>query len=400
MKAGHFLLAKLCKVKVKEFAIGFGPKIFRWNGKETKYTLRLIPLGGFVNMLGEEERSSEEGSFSKASILKRVLIVLAGGIFNIVFGIIVYFILVSSTGGYISNKIESVTLGYPAEEVGIKANDEIIKIDGKKVRLKSDFDKLIDNSNGKDFILTLKRDNKLIDINVKPAEKLEKNIGIYLGIEGQDLSSKIKTVYSNTVAEKAGIKAGDKVITVDNINVENDPMKLVELISQNTADSISISINRDNEILNLTLVPEIIKTYYLGIVFAKAENTFITNIYYGFWDTINFSTSIIDNVKLLFTGNVGVNQLMGPVGISGVISQTKGIVDFIYMVALISLSLGITNLLPFPPLDGGKIFILLIEAIRKKPLKEKIEVSIQMAGFVILILLSIYVTYNDILRVF
>ena len=103
---------------------------------------------------------------------------------------------------------------------------------------------------------------------------------------------------------------------------------------------------------------------------------------------------------MLFTGNVSVNQLMGPVGIGEVVVETQGIRDFVYILALISISLGVTNLLPFPPLDGGKVVILLVEGIRKKPLSENIEIKIQMIGFCILIGLSIIVTYNDILRIF
>ena len=110
--------------------------------------------------------------------------------------------------------------------------------------------------------------------------------------------------------------------------------------------------------------------------------------------------SLIDNVKQLFTGKVGVDQLMGPVGISGVVAKTSSVEEFIYLMALISLSLGITNLLPIPALDGGKILLLIIEAIRRKPLSEKLEISIQMIGFSLLILLSIYVSYNDVLRLF
>ena len=106
------------------------------------------------------------------------------------------------------------------------------------------------------------------------------------------------------------------------------------------------------------------------------------------------------NLKQIFTGNVGVDQLTGPVGISGVVAQTKNTSQFIYILALISVSLGVTNLLPFPPLDGGKIVILIIEAIRRKPIKENVEIAIQMAGFFLLIGLSIFVTYNDILRIF
>ena len=110
--------------------------------------------------------------------------------------------------------------------------------------------------------------------------------------------------------------------------------------------------------------------------------------------------SILDNIKSLFFGRVSVDQMMGPVGISDVVAQTNGLADFIYILALISISLGFTNLLPFPPLDGGKIVILLIEAIRRKPLKEKTEINIQLVGFIFLMALMVYVTYNDILRIF
>jgi len=222
-ETGHFLVARLCKVKVKEFAIGFGPLIWKKQGKETKYALRLIPLGGFVSMEGEEERSTEEGSFSEASIGKRVAIVLAGGIVNILFAIVTYIILMT-------------------------------------------------------------------------------------------------------------------------------------IITRNFQLALS----------------------YTG----------------------DFILSMVNSLKLIFTGGVTVDQLMGPVGISGVVAQTTGVAEFVYILALISMSLGVTNLLPFPPLDGGKVVLLIIEAIRKKPLKEEIEVKIQLLGFALLIILSVYVTYNDVTRIF
>ena len=222
-ETGHFLVARLCKVKVKEFAIGFGPTIWKKQGKQTKYALRLIPLGGFVSMEGEEERSLEEGSFSNSSVPKRIAIVAAGGLVNIIFAIITYTILITVMTG-----------------------------------------------------------------------------------------------------------------------------SFTEALS------------------------------YTG----------------------NFAFSIIESLKLLFTGGVSVDQLMGPVGISEVVAQTNGLAEFIYILALVSMSLGVTNLLTFPPLDGGKVVLLLLEAIRRKPLKENTEIKIQMIGFMLLITLSIYVTYNDVTRIF
>ena len=221
-EGGHFLVAKLFKIKVNEFAIGFGPTIFTKVKGETKYTLRLIPLGGFVNLEGEEERSDAEGSFSNASVWKKISIVSAGAIVNILFGLLIFFVLVS---------------------------------------------------------------------------------------------------------------------------ILNGP--------------------------------------YSGLIYVK-----------------NFILLILNSLKQLFTGGISTDQMVGIVGISDIVVSTSGIVEYLSIMASISVSLGVTNLLPFPPLDGGKIIIYIIEGIRRKPLKEEIEIKIQSWGFAILIALAIYVTYNDILRIF
>lgn len=399
-EGGHFLVAKLCKVRVNEFAIGFGPTIWKKQGKETKYALRLIPLGGFVNMLGEEERSEEEGSFSKARIPKRIAIVAAGGLVNIIFGVIVYFILVSSTGGYVSTTVDYAMEDSAAEQVGIQNNDKIIEINNQKIRLKSDIESILAETKGEEITVTVERNGELLDLNVKPTEVITKSIGIYLGTQDENLSSEIKSLYPDSPAEKVGLKSGDIITSIDGTDTNQDANKVVELISNNTNEKIKVTVNRNGEILDFNIDPTESKAYYLGVIFLEAENNFSNNVYYGFWDTVDFSLSIVDNLKQLFTGGVSVDQFMGPVGISTVVADTQSVYEFVYLLALISLSLGVTNLLPFPPLDGGKIVILLIEAIRRKPLKENIEAGIQVAGFMLIIGLSLYITYNDILRIF
>ena len=149
-EGGHFIVAKLCKVKVNEFAIGFGPTIWKSQKGETKYALRLIPLGGFVSMEGEEERSEAEGSFSKTSIPKRTAIVAAGGIVNIIFGLLVYFILTATTGQFVSQKVEVLQENFGAEKAGIQVGDEIISINNKKMRRQQDIAKILEKSEGKD----------------------------------------------------------------------------------------------------------------------------------------------------------------------------------------------------------------------------------------------------------
>lgn len=400
-EGGHFIVAKLCKIKVNEFAIGFGPTILKKQKGETKYALRLIPLGGFVSMEGEEERSENEGSFSKASIPKRIAIVAAGGLINIIFGLLVYFCLTSMMGNFVSQKIEALEQNYGAYEAGINIGDEIYKVNGKRIRNKQSLEKELEKSNGNEIIVQVKRNNEIKEFKVKPTAVPSKDTGIYLGTSSQgDITTSIVALEPQSIAEEKGIQVNDVILKIDGKDVENNPYKVVEYIQKSENEGIVFTLQRKDEIIDIELKPNIVYTYLLGVQFEKSQNNFINNIYYGFWDTADFTVSIIDNIKMLFTGKVSTNQLMGPVGISGVVAKTKGIEDFIYILALISLSLGVTNLLPFPPLDGGKIVFLIIEGIRRKPLKENTEIAIQMAGFALLIGLSLFVTYNDVLRIF
>ena len=394
-EGGHFLIAKLCKVKVNEFAIGFGPTIWKKQGKETKYALRAIPLGGFVSMEGEEERSEEEGSFSKASIPKRIAIVIAGGTVNIIFGLLVYFILGACTGNYISNKVESIQ----REQTVIQVNDEIVAINDKKIRLHSDIQEELTKSEGNPVKLDIIRNGEEMEITETPLTQEVKNIGISFEGTTEELNSEIAIIFPDSPAERAGLQAKDTILQVNGEEVKDNPVRIVELIRE-AEGKVQMQVQRGEEIIDIEIEPEILYTYTLGITMQVAENNFGNNLYYAFWDTADFSVSIIDNLKLLFTGNVSMDQLMGPVGISETVAQTASITEYVYIIALISLSLGVTNLLPFPPLDGGKIVFLIIEGIRRKPLKESVEMGIQAAGFLILILLSLYVAYNDVLRIF
>lgn len=400
-EAGHFLVAKLFKVKVEEFAIGFGPKIFTKQGKETKYELRLIPLGGFVRMEGEEQRSESERSFNNASIPKRMGIVAAGAIVNIVFGILVYFIIISATGNNVSTIVDSTNEGYVASEVNIQSGDEIKEINGKKIRLKSDIDQILQESNGEELTLLIDRNNEEKEIKLKPTEKQTKSTGIYVSqAQTGEKATQVIQIEKGSNAEKDGLKANDIIKKINGVDVTGDVQKLVSQIQNTTTEKANVEIDRDGEIISLDLTIDTVPVYYLGINFKMAENNFANNVYYAFFETGNFLGSIFENIKMLFTGKVGIDQMTGPIGISNMVSQTTGFVDFMYLLALISISLGITNLLPIPALDGGKLLILIIEAVRRKPMKEEIEIGIQLAGFFILILLTIFISYKDILRIF
>lgn len=314
-EGGHFIAARIFKVKVEEFSIGFGPKIFTKKGKETNYSISLIPFGGYVKMTGEAEKSEEEGSFNKAKLIHRIAIVANGPIVNIIFGIIVYFVLITCSS-YNSSTIVAEIIPEASETMAeIQVGDKILQVNDKKIRIKSDIEEALENNRGEEVSIQVLRDEEVVNLSVTPIE------------------------YSDGV-------------------------------------------------------------YILGIQMEPLGNSISERLYNAFWKTVYFSSKIGDSMIMLFTGNVGIDQMSGPIGISNVIVQTSGLYDFVYLIALISMSLGVTNLLPIPALDGGRVLLLVIEGIRRKPLKEETEIGIQSLSFTLLILLSIYVSYNDIIKIF
>lgn len=399
-EGGHFLVAKFFKVRVNEFSLGFGKILFQKQRKETKYCIRMIPLGGFVSMEGEEERSNKEGSFSELPVLKRIAIVVAGAIVNILFGIIVYFSVVAISGNFYSTTVLDIVDGYSAKENGIVSGDKILKIDNKKVRINSDITDIVSASNGKELEVIIERNGEEKVFKINPTEVITKTIGIYLGEANKNASTEVKSIYNNSPAKNEGIKTGDNIIAVNGIEVLGDYEKTIELIKNTDTEKVHLTVERENKKIDFEIKPIVNKSYYIGATFGIVDNNMKDKIYYSFWTTARFSVSLIDNVKQIFTGNVGMDQLMGPVGISSTVASTESISEFVYLMALISLSLGVTNLLPIPALDGGKIILLIIEGIRKKPLKENVEITIQLIGFSLIILLSIIVSYNDIMRLF
>ena len=323
---------------------------------------------------------------------------MAGGGVNIIFGLLVYFILATSSGNYISNVVEYVLP--EANNLQLQKGDKIVKIDDKTIHLKSDLDNALAQSNGESLNVEVERNGEILSLDVVPIKEDTKNTGIYFSAVGSELNTKVEAVYPESPAEKAGLMKDDVIVKVNGEDVGNNPYKVVNLTQEAENNSIVYTIRRDDKNIDITVNAEIISQYYLGVELLKADNNLLTNINYGFWDTINFSVSIIDNLKTLFTGNVSVDQLMGPIGISSLVADTNGFLDFIYVLALISLALGVTNLLPIPPLDGWKVVVYIIEAIRRKPMNERIQINIESFGFILMIMLSLYVAYNDVLRIF
>ena len=344
-------------------------------------------------MEGEDEASEDERSFSKASIPKRIAICAAGAIVNIIFAVVVYFIVMATSGVYISNVVDSTIPEYAAEQAGIQSGDVIVELNGEKIDNKYDLDDIMENATGEHIRVKVERNGEILEFNIKPTEVKSRVTGMYL-----DDKCQVIMVDKGSSSEKQGIQANDVITKINNEETNGDTNKIIEVLQQEGTGTILLTIQRGNAEINIELTPDYISTYYLGVNMKMAPDTFLNRCYYGVVETKNFVFSIVDNVKQLFTGNVGIDQMTGPIGIGEMVSQTNGFREFIYLMALISIA--VTNLLPIPALDEGKILILIIEAIRRKPMKPENEINIQLLGFSILIALSIYVSYNDILRLF
>ena len=347
-------------------------------------------------MEGEDEKSDQEGSFFLSSIPRRIAIVIAGATVNIIFGLLVFFILMSTTGNYISNTVEGVIDGYSAQQIGLEQGDKIINLDGKEIKSKYDLDEVLqDIKENREVSIKIERNGEILEYNTQLTEVVSKTTGLYL-----DEECKVITIEKGSAADRQEVQTNDKIIKINHEDINNNLEKVVNAIQEKGVGTILLTVERGNETLDIELTPDHVSTYYLGVNLKPAEDTIINHIIYGAMETKEFCFSIVDNLKQLFTGKVGIDQMMGPVGIAQTVSQTSNIQEFIYLLALVSLSLGVTNLLPIPALDGGKILILIIEAIRRKPLKQETELNIQLLGFSFLIVLSLYVAYNDVLRIF
>lgn len=322
---GHFTAAKLCGMKVFEFSIGMGPAILKKKHKDTLYSLRLFPIGGFCS-LGEDTETTDKDVFVNKPVGFRIITIAAGAIMNLLLGFVLAIILTIASGKVVTN-----TIGYFADDAvsaqsGLQMNDEIKKINGVKIYTYNDIIYQLGNDEDGVVDFVVKRNGEKIKVN-----------GVKFEIQVNESTGARTLIYD--------FKLKSESLSVLNI--------------------VPASLNKT--------------VYYSRIIFM----------------------SLGDIIK----GKYGINDLQGPVGIvSAIGSVTKEIgidIGFILNIAiLITINVGIFNLLPLPALDGGRLIFLFIEAIRRKKIKTEIEGAIHFIGFALLMLLMVFVTFNDIKNLF
>lgn len=392
---GHFFVSKLFKVQVNEFAIGFGPKIFQKKIGETMYSLRCIPLGGYCAIEGEDGNSESEHSFANIGWYKKILILVAGVFMNAVLAIVI-FLSIAFSYNTATTKITSFSENSVLEKAGVQIGDTINAINGKKTTILSDITNK-DVSYGESVTVEYLHNGELKSITLDNTVNKIGNIGIAFKVDEQtgSATNEINMVSGGGAAVKAGLKSGDKIIKIGEAKT-NNAAEVISIIRDNAGKQLQITLDRKGEILTKEVTPTEKENFNLGI---ESTEVVSTNFKYAVCNMLSDVSNIIGSYVDLFKGKVGISDMSGIVGIGEVVSKTSGIISFLNLMAMISLAVGVANIMPFPPLDGGKVVIVLFETITRKKVSENVEAIISYIGFGLLILLTIFITYKDIIRI-
>lgn len=405
---GHFIMAKRAGVRVEKFSLGMGPRLFGYKKGDTDYIISALPLGGYVKMAGEnpdEEPTGAADEFQSKTIWQRAKIAAAGSVTNIILAFLLM-PLVFMIGTYTlgSSRVGGVVKGSPAEQAGFLAGDTIERISGKVITEWEKVDMLIAVNPNTEITVVIDRNGEKKTLTLTPQLDAERNIGT-AGIY-PSLSAEVGRLRPGLPAEKAGLKVNDKILAVDGTTVYYWN-QFSTMVKESGGKKLSLLIEREGKRMTTAITPimdggrHVIGVEpYVRLDFKK----------YGFWESLQLGFSktleIADltfiTLKKLFSFSISIKALGGPVMIAQMSGQAAaaGLSSFIALMATISLSLGMLNLLPIPVLDGGLLVFLAIEAVRKKPLSQKVMEVSQSIGAALLITLIAVVSYNDVMRLF
>jgi regulator of sigma E protease len=408
---GHFLVARFYGVRVLTFSLGFGPKLLKVKRGATEYCISAIPLGGYVKLAGEtvqDQRTGEPDEFLSKSKWVRFQVYLAGPIMNLGLALVVVAVVLSLGADvplYQSSApvIGTVEAASAAEAAGIKPGDRIVSVDGRKVDTWDALSLEYLPKANRELELEIIRDGNLMNVNVTPRPAGRYEIGD-LGI-GPVLRPQFSQVNPGGPADRAGIKRGDVVVGLDGKRgVPRD--QIIERIRNSPGKPVSLIIERGGEEQEVTVVPEseggtgLIRVLLSYFELKRVDPTILQSIKLSAkqnWDnTVLIGRTLVG----LITRETPVRQLMGPIAIaelSGSYAEL-GLVELLNFMAMISLNLGLLNLMPVPVLDGGQIAILAWEGLIRRDLSARAKERILLAGAALIVLLMVTVIYNDITR--
>jgi len=417
---GHFFVAKLLGIRVDAFAVGFGPRLFGFKRGETDYKVCAIPLGGYVKMAGENPHEDLTGSieeFLSRPKWQRFLVAVMGPVMNVVLAVLLLAGLYyhkHEVPAWLSEPViaKIIEKDSPADRAGIMAGDRITAIGEKQDPNWEDFSIEVATSADRALDLEIERDGKRRRLGVTP-EPQGRNRSGYLGISPFPASLvRVKEVRKGEPAAAAGILPGDKLVKVGRYDLDKVTKELPEILQLDTDEVVPIVVSRNGQLLELKVRPYLDPHTHrrmigIGIEADPTQFKMIVKkltIGQSFQESIKqnakFATLIFDILRKLVRREVSLRMIEGPIGIARQSGQAakSGFDDLLFLMAAISLNLGIMNLLPIPVLDGGVIAIIVIETLIRRDLSLNLRERITQVGFAVLILLAVVVTYNDIIK--
>lgn len=427
-ECGHFFAAKLCKVKVLRFSLGFGKIIFKKTGKDgCEYAISLLPLGGYVKMLGEQQEdvaeSDKDKSFSHKSKIQRAFIIFAGPFCNILLAFLLYVGLFLNGVTVMRPIIGDVMPNSVAASANLKPHDLFVEVAGKSVAGWDDVMLEILGNVGEDIPIIVKADFgagertstflNLSTINLTPNSNPLNDLG--LRIFYGEVTNKIAYVKEGSPADVAGILVGDYIVGVDDLKTDNF-YRISDYIKDHGFKKLTLFIKRNDVIYQTAVLPAKVETadgkkniYQVGIA-SYTDSNFFKDLYvtvdYSFGESVvkaliktyDMSLLIVRSVGKMITGAISYDNISGPISIAKTAGESAqlGLTFYLGFLALISVNLGILNLLPIPVLDGGQLIFILYEAIFRQKPNEKMQLYLSALGLALLLLLTVFALFNDI----
>jgi regulator of sigma E protease len=426
---GHFWVARRLGVKVLVYSIGFGPTLLKWNGKDgVRYQLAAIPLGGYVKMADEREGDVEphdlHRAFNRQSPRKRIAIVAAGPLINLAFAIVLFWLLFLPASEQLNTRIGYIKPQSVAAQTGLQQGDKIVAIDGKQTPTWESLNYALIERMGESGVLavTTEHANQQKTFQL-PIQQFLKNNGEtpfeQLGFYPYrpNIAPVIGELSPNEAAISQGLKVGDKIVKIDQQPVQQW-VDVTDIIRQSPEKVLAVTVLRQDKTVEIQLTPKAKKDavgHEFGFIGAGAKvqnykipTEYTQTIQYSplvalgkaVEKTWNLSKMTVDAIGKMFTGLIGLDNLSGPITIAKVAGQSAdlGWQSFVSFMALMSVSLGVLNLLPIPVLDGGHLVYYFIEAIRGKPVSEQIQMIGLRIGMFMLATLMVFALFNDVMR--
>jgi regulator of sigma E protease len=426
---GHFLAARWVGVKVLKFSLGFGPKIFGRQVGETEYLLSAIPLGGYVKLFGEDETEAatpedRRRSFAHQGLWGKVLIVAAGPGFNFILAYLIFAGWLSTgaplfvpTFHDLSPDIEALVPGSPASSAGMEIGDHITKVNGKEISTRTELLDAVAHSKGEAISLEIKRGTQVKSLSVIPApmqgQPASPNEPLYtIGVE--ETPPLVTSVMHGLPASMAGFQAGDRVIGIDGQTIYSW-LQMTTIVRDSPNKLLHVDVLRNGQRIPLVVTPSSEKATVKGQAtevgkigisgpgrsLMHADNP-LQAVYQGLDATWGWTELTAIGLYKMVVGDISSKNIGGPLTIANISGEaaSQGASSVIFLIAILSINLGVLNLLPVPILDGGHLLFFLIEGILRKPLGDRQRELAQQAGLVLLVGVMIFAFWNDLERIF